>query len=99
MLKIARIVFYPPRKDNFVATVSVTLRDGGGSSIVVNDLRLIRNRQGHLWLGAPSYSTKTDVGWSYAHTVEFSKELYERIEHEVRDEWIAKHPQDAEVRQ
>lgn len=82
MLRILSVQMYPPRQSSWLANASVILRDDS-QTIELNDLRVLRNREGRLWVGMPTLGTKGPDGWSYKNIVHVSPELHSEIQREV----------------
>lgn len=82
-MKVHQVEIYPPRKASCIANAKVTLSDDAGSSIVIDDLRVIRNAQGQLWVAPPTYSTAQGKAWEYFPTVTFDRALRRQVEDAV----------------
>lgn len=82
-MKILRVELSPPRKANVLANVKIELADNDGNTIVVDDNRILRNREGNLWLAQPTHALADGKAWKYQATVSFSRELRRAIEDEV----------------
>lgn len=79
-MKIQRVELYPPRKANVLANVKVELSDSDGSTIVIDDNRILRNREGNLWLAQPTFAVADGRAWKYFPVVSISRELRRQIE-------------------
>ena len=71
-------------KESVLASAAVELSDGNGVSIQVEDLRVLRNKQGSLWVAMPSYSIPLGgKGYEYRPTVILSRVLQREVEDKV----------------
>lgn len=70
------------------AKVKITLEDG--EFLVIDDLRILRNRNGVHWVALPTYSIKEGQGWRYSPTVELSRALRRQLEDTVLTAYEAK---------
>lgn len=68
-MRIVSVSIQPPRKPSLAANASVIL-EADGSTLTVSDLRLIRNKQGVLWVAMPSYSVSAGRAFEYFPCVE-----------------------------
>ena len=75
------------RKSSYLAGAKVELSDDNGTSIVIDDLRILRNRQDQLWLAPPTYSTANGKAWEYRPVIQFDRELKRQIEDAVLAEY------------
>lgn len=86
----------PGRKSSILAHATIELTDGDGDSITIDDLRLLRNRQGQLWVAMPSYSVQEPSAagrsFTYIPTVVLSRELQRRIEDSVLEAFEERQP-------
>jgi DNA-binding cell septation regulator SpoVG len=88
-------------KPHRLADATVVLTDTDGDSLVISDIRILRNRQGQVWVAMPCRSV-TDGGRSFQYfpQIEPNRQLNRKIEDSVLaafEEW--KHSQtQAEVR-
>ena len=67
------------RKENVVAEAVLEVA-GDAESITVDNCRILRNKQGNLWLAMPSYSIPSGKGYEYLPVVTLSRELRRRAE-------------------
>ena len=78
-------------KPHRLADASVELADADGDCLVISDIRVLRNRQGQLWIAMPSRSVN-DGGRSFQYMpqIESNRQLLRKIEDAVLaayDEW------------
>lgn len=74
----------PPRKPSFLASVKIELFDENGASLlIIDDLRILKNKEGQLWVGPPNFSVPEGKGWRYVPSVIFSRELRRAVEDAV----------------
>lgn len=73
----------PPKKASCLAGAKIELSDGNGTTIVIDDLRILKNREGVLWCAPPTYAISEGRNWRYFPTVSFSRELRRQIEDAV----------------
>jgi DNA-binding cell septation regulator SpoVG len=67
------------RRDNVLAEAVLEIADGA-ESITIDNARVLRNRQGNLWLAMPSYSVPSGKGYEYLPVVTLSRELRRQAE-------------------
>ena len=65
---------------NVLASAQVELRsEDGQDTVTVLDARILRNKNGQLWVGYPNQTFPSGNGVEYAAILSFSKELARRI--------------------
>jgi DNA-binding cell septation regulator SpoVG len=69
-----------PKKQSALASLRVELADADGNIVTVDDLRILRNRQGQLWVALPTYSVPDGKSFRYEQTVMLSRELKRQVE-------------------
>lgn len=69
-----------PRKPSVLATAKVRLVFSEGQIIEVDDIRILKNNRGELWIALPTYSMQDGRNYRYEKTVEMSKGLHRQIE-------------------
>jgi DNA-binding cell septation regulator SpoVG len=71
----------PSRKESVLAEAVIELGDGQ-HSITVDDLRILRNKQGSLWVAMPSYAVPLigGHGYQYRPTIALSRDLHREVE-------------------
>jgi hypothetical protein len=76
-MEIRVLSFSRSNKPAVLASVRIELVTGTGDSITIDDARILKNRNGQLWLAMPSYSTPTSGGrgYDYAPALVFSTAL------------------------
>jgi DNA-binding cell septation regulator SpoVG len=67
------------RKENVVAEAVLEIADGA-ESITIDNARILRNKQGNLWLAMPSYSVPSGKGYEYLPVLTLSRELRRQAE-------------------
>ncbi len=74
----------PSRKDSVLAEAVIELADGE-HSVNVDDLRILRNKQGGLWVAMPSYALPLTGGrgYEYRPTVALSRSLQRQVDDAV----------------
>ena len=90
-MKITVKSFRPSRKDSVLAEAIVELADGEHNA-TVDGLRILRNKQGALWVAMPSYAVPLPGGHGYEYrpTVALSRNLQREVEDAVLrtfEEW------------
>jgi DNA-binding cell septation regulator SpoVG len=66
MMTVKVLSFSRSSKPAVLASVRIELAvEGTGDSVVIDDARVLRNRNGQLWLAMPSYSTPANGGRGY----------------------------------
>ncbi len=83
MFQVTVLAIIPPRKPSCLAEASVRIALDDGESVVVNDLRIIRNRAGVVWVALPTFSVKEGNGYRYEPTVELGRALKRAVEDAV----------------
>jgi DNA-binding cell septation regulator SpoVG len=75
-------------KPHRIADTSVELTDANGDSLVISDIRILRNRQGQLWVAMPSRSVNDGSrSFQYLPQVELGRNLQRMVEDAVLDEY------------
>lgn len=78
-------------KESVLASAAIELSDGNGATVLIEDLRVLRNKQGSLWVAMPSYSVPLGgKGYEYRPTVILSRALQREVEDRVLsayEEW------------
>jgi hypothetical protein len=71
----------PSRRENVLAEVILEIADGD-EVITIDNARILRNKQGNLWLAMPSYSVPLPGarGYEYLPVVVVTKELRRQAE-------------------
>ncbi len=71
----------PSHRQNVLAALVVELQDEVGNKIVINDIRILRNRSGQLWVAMPSFPSISENNgkFLYLPTVELNGSLQGRI--------------------
>jgi DNA-binding cell septation regulator SpoVG len=72
-------------KPSILATAKVELCLPGGDTITIDDLRVLRNRQGALWIAMPAFSVTNGKQYEYFPSVALST----RLKREVEDATLA----------
>jgi DNA-binding cell septation regulator SpoVG len=90
-MNIKVLGFSPSLKPSVLATARIELTVEG-ESITIDDARVLRNKQGQLWLAMPSYSVPMNGGrgYDYLPAVILSTALKRAIEDAVLqgfEEW------------
>jgi len=69
------------RKDSVLAEAVIELGDGQ-HSITIDDLRILRNKQGSLWVAMPTYAIPIigGRGYEYRPTIGLSRCLHREVE-------------------
>jgi len=77
----------PSRRDNVLAEVSVEIEivePGVVEAITIDDIRVLQNRHGDLWIALPSFSIPLSSGgvrrYEYKPTVTLSRTLQRDVE-------------------
>jgi hypothetical protein len=83
------------RKENVLAEAVIEIADGA-ESISIDNTRILRNKQGSLWLAMPSYSIPLPggKGFEYLPVVTLSRELRRQVEDAALaayEEWSKSH--------
>ena len=68
------------RRENVLAEAVLEIADGAESVITIDNARVLRNKQGNLWLAMPSYSVPSGKGYEYLPVVTLSRELRRQAE-------------------
>jgi DNA-binding cell septation regulator SpoVG len=79
-MKVNLLEVSSPRKQSALASVKVELADAEGNVVTIDDLRVLRNRQGQLWVAMPTYSLPDGKSFRYEQTVMLSRELKRQVE-------------------
>jgi DNA-binding cell septation regulator SpoVG len=92
----------PSTKPHRLADASVELSDGSGDSLVISDIRILRNKQGQTWIAMPSRSV-SDSGRSFQYIaqIEANRQLNRKIEDSVLaayEQWKQQSQSGSEVR-
>jgi hypothetical protein len=65
-MQVKVLAFSRSPKPAVLASVRIELAvEGTGDSITIDDARILKNRNGQLWLAMPSYSVPTSGGRGY----------------------------------
>jgi DNA-binding cell septation regulator SpoVG len=71
-------------KSHRLADAIVELSDAGGDSLVISDIRILRNKQGQAWVAMPSRSvSESGHSFKYVPVMESNRQLHRRIEDAV----------------
>ena len=84
----------PPRKPSTLANAKVRLTFDGSFVVDVDDIRVLKNNRGDLWIALPTYSVPEGRGYRYEKTVELSRGLLRQVEDAVLEAyktWDATH--------
>ena len=83
-MKIRVDTIRPSRKESALAEAVIEISDGS-DNITVDDLRILRNKQGALWIAMPSHALPITGGrgYEYRPTVTLSRNLQGQIEDAV----------------
>jgi hypothetical protein len=80
MLQIKVVAMGRGTRANVLASAQVELTsEDGQDTITVLDARVLRNKNGQLWVGYPNQTFPSANGVEYAPILSFSKELARRI--------------------
>lgn len=82
-MKIKVLEITPPRKTSALGGAKVELTTEDGLSITIDDLRILKNREGVTWCAPPTYAVSEGRNWRYFPTVSFSRELRRLVEDAV----------------
>jgi DNA-binding cell septation regulator SpoVG len=84
-MQIKVLAFSSSPKLSVLASVRIELVAETGDSITVDDARILKNRNGQLWLAMPSYSMPTSGGrgYDYAPALVLSTALKRAVEDAV----------------
>lgn len=93
MATIKSISISPPRKPSYLASVKIELEFDSGETLILDDLRVLRNSQNQLWVGFPTYSIQQGRGWEYKQTATFDRNTAQQIANRVLDEFEARQAQ------
>ncbi len=78
--KIEVLTIRPSRKPSALADVKIRLTFDPGTVIEVDDLRVIRNKYGELWVANPTYSLQDGPkSYRYEKVCDFSRQLTREI--------------------
>ena len=88
-MEIRVLSLSPSSKPAVLASVKFELITENGDSITVDDSRVLKNRNGQLWLAMPAYSTPTNGGrgYDYLPAVLLSTGLRRAVEDAVFEAW------------
>ena len=84
-MRIEVLSVNPPRKASLLATAKIRLTFDEGYIVEIDDVRILQNNRGELWIAMPTYSVQDGRNYRYEKTVEMSKDLHRRIEQAVLD--------------
>jgi len=72
-------------KPNVLASATVQISPDGDSQITIADFRVLKNRQGGLWVAAPSRAVQLPAsrGFEYHPVVILSRPLHREVEDKV----------------
>jgi DNA-binding cell septation regulator SpoVG len=74
-MKVEILKIEPSNRPNVRAQVSVVL-SGESFKIIINDVRVLQNRQGQLWVSMPTHSVQRNTGdVGFVPTVELNSLL------------------------
>jgi DNA-binding cell septation regulator SpoVG len=84
-MQVKVLAFSRSPKRAVLASVRVEIALDGGDSIIIDDARVLRNKQGQLWLAMPSYSVPSSNGRSYDYlpAIVFSTKFKRDVEDAV----------------
>jgi DNA-binding cell septation regulator SpoVG len=87
-MQVEVLAITTPRKASVLANAKVRLTfsevgASGPSIIEIDDIRVLRNNRGELWIAMPTYSVPEGRGYRYEKVVETSKGLHRQIEDAV----------------
>jgi len=91
-MKVVSVTFYPSTKANVLAECKFQLTIDDGEFLIVDRARILRNKQGELWLALPTYSIPVGRAYEYHPTVTVSTRLRRLIEDAVLsafEQWAA----------
>jgi DNA-binding cell septation regulator SpoVG len=72
-------------KSNVLASATIQIGLDGDSQITIADFRVLRNKQGSLWVAAPSRAVQLPAsrGFEYHPVVVLSRPLHREVEDKV----------------
>jgi hypothetical protein len=84
-MEIRVLSFSPSSKPAVLASVRIELVSETGESIIIDDARILKNRNGQFWLAMPSYSMPASGGrgYDYLPAVTLGTTLKRAVEDEV----------------
>lgn len=99
-MNVKVLSFSLSNKPAVLACVRLEPQLEGGDSIMIDDVRVLRNKHGQLWLAMPSYSVPANGGRSYDYlpAVVLSTKLKREIEDAVLPAFEAWEREQAAVR-
>jgi DNA-binding cell septation regulator SpoVG len=69
----------PTHRPSVLSAAQVTIELEDGTTIEINDCRVMRNRQGILWAALPSYSVTAGKQYEYHPSVVLSPVLHREV--------------------
>ena len=69
----------PTHRSSVLSSAQVTLQLEDGTTIEINDCRVMRNRQGVLWAALPRYSVTLNKTYEYHPSVVLSPALHREV--------------------
>lgn len=82
-MNVKDVVIYSSRKSSVLASARVQLADSDGDVVILDDLRVLRNKQGSLWCALPTYSIAEGKSYRYEATITLSRQLQRDVEDHV----------------
>jgi len=80
-VKVRVLQFSKSSKPALLAVAKVELHFGGDSTVVVDDVRVLRNRNSQIWIAMPAHSIPSSGrAFEYAPSVVLSRSLFREVE-------------------
>jgi hypothetical protein len=94
-MQVQVLSIHPSHRPSCLAAATIRLTFEDGSFIEVDDLRILRNRAGQLWVGLPSYSVQQGTGrqFEFRPTLTLDRRTHRALEDALIPEyesWAAK---------
>lgn len=87
-MNVKSVEIQAPRRPSCLANARIELEDADGLVITIDDFRILRNKQGQVWVSTPCYSVPEGRnGYKYEPTIIFPRELKRTVEDAVLAEY------------